>query len=64
MVTDSENGKKPEGLALAYTPNGRNGKVTVTARLAGEPVACESFDLTKPKARASFAATVAAADNA
>jgi hypothetical protein len=47
-----------DGLTLDYSPCGRNGKAAVTARVNGEAVAVESFDLTKPKARASFAASV------
>jgi hypothetical protein len=50
---------KPEGLAIEYTPAGRNGSATVTARLAGEILACERFTLAKSKARRDFARTVA-----
>jgi hypothetical protein len=46
------------GLVLEYALSGRGGKATVTARLNGEPVAVDSFDLTKPKARTEFAKTV------
>ena len=55
MPEQSKPDEKPEGLALEYTPNGRSGKATLTAKLAGKVVAVESLDLTKPKARADFA---------
>jgi hypothetical protein len=51
-------GKPSDGLTIDYAPAGRNGTATLTARLAGEPIAVESFNLTKPKARAEFVAAV------
>jgi len=51
----NENG---DGLILKCKPVGRQGAAMVTATLAGEPIAVESFNLAKPKARASFAKSV------
>lgn len=45
-------------LTLEWKPAGRNGMVTVTAKLLGEPLAVETLDLTKGKARERFAASV------
>lgn len=45
-------------LTLEYSPSGRNGKVTLTAKLGGEVLAVESLNLTKPKQRTAFAQAV------
>jgi hypothetical protein len=49
MQSESEN-----GLTIDAAPSGRNGSATLTAKLAGEVVAVEKLDLTKPKQRADF----------
>ena len=45
-------------LTIDCIPSGRNGTATLTAKLAGELLAVESVNLTKPKARAGFIDTV------
>lgn len=47
----SDNG---DNLTLEWKPAGRQ-TATVTARLNGEVLACESFNLTKPRVRTDFA---------
>jgi hypothetical protein len=42
------------GLSIACIPSGRNGVVTLTAKLGGEVLALESVNLTKAKARIGF----------
>ncbi len=59
MADESKPHNEPAGLCLEYAPSGRNGKATVTARLAGDVLAVESFDLTRSKARRDFATAVA-----
>ncbi len=49
---------KPDDLTIDYSPTGRNGRVTLTARLAGEPIAVEAVNLAKSKDRAAFVASV------
>jgi hypothetical protein len=44
------------GLTIESSPSGRNGQATLTARLNGEPIAVEAFNLTKGKDRAAFVA--------
>ena len=44
------------GLTIEWTPSGHKGTATLMARLAGEVLAVETLNLTKPKARAEFAA--------
>jgi hypothetical protein len=56
----SDNGDKDNGIELLWKPAGRNGQATVTARLNGEILACESFNLTKPKQRADFTSRLCA----
>jgi len=56
-VTDHDN-SNGDGLTLEPSGFGKGTTATVTARLAGDAIACERFDLGKPKARASFAAAV------
>ena len=51
-------GDDDNGLTIDFTPAGRNGKGTVTARLDGRAVAVETIDLGKPDARAAFARQV------
>mgnify|MGYP003748385171 CR=1 FL=1 len=41
-------------MTLDCAPSGRNGSATITAKLAGETLACESLNLTKAKQRADF----------
>jgi len=48
------------GLSIDYAPSGRNGTVTLTVRLGGETIEVESVNLTKPDARAAFAAKLCA----
>jgi hypothetical protein len=43
-------------LTIDCAPSGRNGNATLTAKLAGEVLAVESVNLTKPKARTEFVA--------
>ena len=43
-----------EQVAIDYTPSGRNGFATVTARRGDELVFVDEFNLTKAKARAAF----------
>lgn len=50
--------KRSDGLTIEYSPTGRNGKATLTAKLGGDVIAVESLDLTKPKARAGFVGAV------
>jgi len=45
---------EPNGLTIECSPNGRNGKGTLTARLGAEVLAVQSLDLTKPKQRREF----------
>jgi len=45
-------------LTIDCVPSGRNGSATLTAKLAGELLAVESVNLTKPKARGAFIDTV------
>lgn len=45
-------------LTIDCVRSGRNGAVTLTAKLAGEVLAVESVNLTKPKARSAFADAV------
>ncbi|MCX7428733.1 MAG: hypothetical protein NTW96_24290 [Planctomycetia bacterium] len=45
-------------LTFEFVPSGRNGTATVTATIGGDVLAVESFNLTKPKARAEFAESV------
>jgi hypothetical protein len=59
MPDDAKPDEKPAELTLEYTPSGRNGRATVTAKLAGETLAVETFSLTKSKARADFARALA-----
>ncbi|MDA1055007.1 MAG: hypothetical protein O3C40_31680 [Planctomycetota bacterium] len=49
---------KDNELSIEYTPSGRNGTATLTARCNGETIAVDSFNLAKGKARADFAAEV------
>jgi hypothetical protein len=49
-------GGNEAGLLIDYVPSGRNGSATLTVKLAGEVVAVEKLDLTKPKQRAAFVA--------
>ncbi len=58
MPEQGKRGESPKGLQLEYTPSGRNGSATITAKLAGEVLAVESLNLSKSKARATFAQTV------
>ena len=51
MSDPSNNGR----LTMEWTPSGRSGTATVTAKLGGDVLAVESLNLTKPKARADFA---------
>lgn len=51
-------GKPSDGLTIEYSPTGRNGKATLTAKLGGDVIAVESLDLTKPQARAGFVGAV------
>ncbi len=53
--TEGDNGDR---LTLEWKPCGRGGSATVTARLGGQPIAVETFDLTKGKAREKFVAAV------
>ena len=46
------------GLRIDFSPSGRNGSATLTAKMAGEVVAVEKLDLGKPKARAGFIDTL------
>lgn len=48
---------KPDdnGLSIEYRPSGRNGTVTLTARVNGQTIEVESVNLTKPNARSAFA---------
>ena len=46
-------------LTLQWQPSGRNGEAIITASLGGEPIAKDTVDLTKSKARTLFAQTVA-----
>jgi hypothetical protein len=46
------------GLTIESSPSGRNGQATLTARLNGEPIAVDTFSLTKDKDRAAFVAKV------
>jgi len=55
MDSGRDDDREPHGLTLEYTPAGRNGKATVTARLGNEPLAVETIDLTNPAARTQFA---------
>jgi len=45
-------------LTLEYAPGGRNGTVTLTAKLGSEVLAVESLNLTKPKQRTAFVQAV------
>ncbi len=47
-----------DGLTLHFAPCGRNGTVTVTAKLAGDVLAVEKLDLGRSKQREAFAAAV------
>lgn len=58
MTTEERQDSAAGGLVIESNPTGRNGKATLTAKLGGEVIAVESFDLTKPKARAGFVAAV------
>lgn len=49
---------KSDDLLIEYSPAGRKGLVTLTARLDGDVLAVETLNWTKPKARAAFAASV------
>jgi hypothetical protein len=51
-------GKSTNGLTIDCCPSGRNGKATLTARRGDEVLAVELVDLTKPKARETFANAV------
>ncbi len=42
------------GLSIEYTPSGRNGSATLVAKLNDEPIAVESVNLAKQKARKDF----------
>ncbi len=46
--------KVDSGLSIECIPSGRNGTVTLTAKMAGEVVAVDKLDLAKPKQRADF----------
>jgi len=45
-------------LVFEYQPNGKGTSATVTARINGDVLACERFDLAKDKQRQAFANTV------
>ncbi|MEN6405266.1 MAG: hypothetical protein ABFC77_02220 [Thermoguttaceae bacterium] len=45
-------------LTIECVPTGRNGTATLTVRLGGKAMAVESVNLTKPKARSTFADAV------
>lgn len=49
-----ESKKVENGLTIHAAPVGHNGTATLTAKLAGEVLAVESVNLTKPKQRAEF----------
>ncbi len=51
-------GENHNGLTIECSPNGRNGKATLTARLGAEVLAVETLDLTKKKQRQEFRDTV------
>jgi len=46
------------GVSIEYTPSGRNGAATFTARHRGEIIAVEKLDTTKPKQRDAFIKTL------
>ena len=50
-MSENNNG---DGLSLEYVPIGKGTSATITARLGGDVLAVERFDLGKPKARADF----------
>jgi len=51
-------------LTIDCVPSGRNGSATLTAKLAGELLAVESVNLTKPKAEAHSSTRYATAGRA
>jgi hypothetical protein len=53
METDNGN-----GFTIECNPTGRNGSVTLTARLVGDVLEVQTLDLTKPKQRNEFVGAV------
>lgn len=47
-----------DALTLECSPSGRNGTVTITATIGGQVLAVEKLDVTKSKARCTFAKTI------
>lgn len=58
METNQRPRTEPDGLTFTYQGNGKGTAATVTAKLAGEILACERFDLAKAKQRSEFAEMV------
>lgn len=46
------------GLTIDPAPSGRNGRITLTARLNGEPICVDELNVKSDKARAAFVAKV------